>query len=147
MYSALVIASKFIQLGIQKGKPVNPMKLQKMVYFAHGLHLARNNKPLINEEIEAWSYGPVIPSIYHEVKQFGNNEIEENVLDYRLRNLDSDAEHTINLTWEVTKNMSAVQLSNWSHIDGSPWEKTYDGEKHKVIPNEVIKEYFSKAIV
>jgi len=44
------------------------MKLQKLVYYAHGWHLALNNEPLIDEQVECWQYGPVISSLFHEFK-------------------------------------------------------------------------------
>ena len=47
------------------------MKVQKLVYFAHGWHLGITKKPLINEQVEAWPYGAVIPSLYDYLKQWG----------------------------------------------------------------------------
>ena len=64
----LLIASKFIQLGIDQGRPITPMKLQKMLYLAHGIHLAAYDRPLLKEPIEAWSYGPIIPDVYQNFK-------------------------------------------------------------------------------
>ncbi len=40
------------------------MKLQKLVYFAQGAHLAKYNSPLSMKHLQAWMYGPVIPEIY-----------------------------------------------------------------------------------
>ena len=74
-YSASVIAYAFVQKGIEEGKFVTQMKLQKMVYFAHGYHLARYNEPLIREEFEAWKFGPVVPSIYQSYKLYGSDMI------------------------------------------------------------------------
>ncbi|MFC0184306.1 Panacea domain-containing protein [Pseudarcicella hirudinis] len=112
MYSALAIASKFIDLGIQSGKPVSPMKLQKIVYFAQGVHLARYQKPLIDEAVEAWTYGPVIPSLYHTFKHLGNSPIVESAqvgirfeghFYPKFESLEDSARETIQLTWEITK--------------------------------------------
>jgi uncharacterized phage-associated protein len=151
MYSALAIASKFIMLGIRDNKPVSPMKLQKLVYFAHGLHLAQYNKPLINEGVQAWEYGPVIPALYHQFKTWGNNPITESPrvgvliggsftsgLDF----LDDDAEQTIRIAWDITKDITASQLSDWSHNTGSPWSNTYDGTSSKKIKDQEIQAYF-----
>jgi uncharacterized phage-associated protein len=152
VYSALAIATKFISLGIQNSQPISPMKLQKIVYFAHGLHLARYGKALINENIQAWEYGPVIPVIYHQFKKWGNNPITESPKIGLLMGekfipgldiLDDDAEQTIRLAWDVTKEISASQLSNWSHTEGSPWSKTFNGVGSNPISNEEIKNYFS----
>lgn len=155
MYSALVIASEFIKLGIRDNKPISPMKLQKIVYFAHGLHLARNGKPLINEAIQAWEYGPVIPVLYHHFKKWGNNPISEtprlglfigDSLTFSIDTIDDDAEQTIRLAWNITKDFSATQLSNWSHTDGSPWARTYDGSINRRINNDDIKQYFTSQL-
>nr|WP_256351506.1 type II toxin-antitoxin system antitoxin SocA domain-containing protein [Pseudomonas gingeri] len=51
------------------------MKQQKLVYYSHGWHAGYTDQPLINEAVETWQYGPVIPSLYHEFKRFGSGEI------------------------------------------------------------------------
>ncbi len=40
------------------------MKLHKLLYYAAGWHLGFTGEPLFDEDIEAWQYGPVVPSIY-----------------------------------------------------------------------------------
>jgi len=77
MYSALTIANFFVRKGLLEKITVSPMKLQKLIYFAHGWHLAFFDKPLIKEDIQAWAYGPVIPAIYHIYKNYGNTTIKE----------------------------------------------------------------------
>jgi uncharacterized phage-associated protein len=42
------------------------MKLEKLVYYCQGWHLARHGKPLFAEPIEAWREGPVVPALYRE---------------------------------------------------------------------------------
>ncbi|WP_053097881.1 type II toxin-antitoxin system antitoxin SocA domain-containing protein [Candidatus Coxiella mudrowiae] len=42
-----------------------------MIYLAHGAWLETRNKPLINESIEAWRYGPLIRSLYEAIKGNG----------------------------------------------------------------------------
>lgn len=152
MASAIVVASQFIQLGLEQDKPVTPMKLQKLIYLAHGLHLAIHDSELINEGIEAWSYGPVIRSVYDAFKSWGNRPITEipeiefriggKVLRSHLDLLTDDEKDTIKLAWEIGGDLSGPQLSNWSHSVGSPWEKTYKSGGNKKIRREVIKDYF-----
>src|SRR5687768_9300066 len=79
MYNATSIANFFIQKGIEAGNPIDQMKVQKLVYFAHGWYLAITNQPLINEAIEAWRFGPVIPSLYHSLKHSGNQAITHTI--------------------------------------------------------------------
>lgn len=60
MYSPVQIANKFITLGNQHHNPLTHMQLQKLTYIAHGYYLALTGKPLLNECVSAWKYGPVI---------------------------------------------------------------------------------------
>ena len=71
MYPSAAIANEFLTLSFSDQKLVSPMKLLKLVYLAHGWHLAIKGKPLIDEQIQAWDYGPVIQNLYHEIKGFG----------------------------------------------------------------------------
>lgn len=152
MYPASVIAYAFVKMGIDEGKFVTQMKLQKLVYFAHGLHLAIYDTPLINEEFEAWPYGPVVPTIYRSYKFYGSAPITDtNWLttfdgeEPDLKNLKDSAFTSIEKTWKMLKGLSALALSNWSHSKGSPWEKNYvSGGSDISIPNDEIKEYFER---
>lgn len=40
------------------------MKLQKLVYYCQGWHLAWDGEPLFDERIEAWASGPVVPALH-----------------------------------------------------------------------------------
>ncbi len=147
MYPASFIAFLFAQKGILEQQPVTQMKLQKMVYFAHGYHLAKYNSPLVEEEFEAWQYGPVVPAIYQEFKSYGSSPIMDvtRLFSYFANRyaLDEKAKDAIEYTWGATKDVNAVRLSAWTHIDGSPWQKVYNpSEWQKKIYNDSIKEYF-----
>lgn len=52
------------------------MKLHRLVYYAHGWHLGFQDTPLLNETLEAWPYGPVVPSILREFGRFGAMPID-----------------------------------------------------------------------
>ena len=52
----------------------------KRVYIAHGFSLAINKESLLDkrfDKVEAWKYGPVIPSVYHSFKQYKADPITE----------------------------------------------------------------------
>src|SRR5215510_7158653 len=72
-YDSKAAANWFLDLG----QPLTPMKLQKLVYFAHGWSLALTGVPLIKDAVEAWRYGPVIPALYHEFKHNGARPITD----------------------------------------------------------------------
>jgi uncharacterized phage-associated protein len=75
MYDAIAIANYFIEKSLATGKRLTPMQLVKLVYIAHGWYLARTGKPLLADAVQAWQFGPVIPTLYHEFKQFRDGQI------------------------------------------------------------------------
>jgi uncharacterized phage-associated protein len=57
---------------------LSPMKLQKLCYYAQGLYMATHNGALLFEEdFEAWTFGPVVRSLYHEFKHYTWKSIDE----------------------------------------------------------------------
>ncbi len=148
------------------------MKLQKLIYFAHGWALALANVPLIDKRPQAWSYGPVIPTVYHEFKEFGRNPITKRgtkmraqpdqefpaewsnitkilntnyeTIEPRIED-DPDAEALLSRVWEVYGSFSAVQLSNMTHVAGSAWDEAYkqsDGKRGVEISDALIEAEF-----
>jgi len=74
--SALQAARKICELSKWT---VTNLKLQKILYIAHMVYMGRNKKPLIFEQFEAWDYGPVVNSLYHYVKIFGDQPIKKSI--------------------------------------------------------------------
>ncbi len=160
-YSAKAIANYFIDLARDDGRGVDPMKLLKLIYFAHGWKLALDGTPLINEPIEAWKYGPVVPSIYHFFKKYGSGNIRENATEWsteedgfvayepRVPNDDAYVRMFLDRVWSLYADMTGVQLSNLTHEPGSPWDlvwKTANGKQSVDIPDESIRVYFASQL-
>lgn len=154
-YSAKAIANYFLDLAKSKRQTLTPMKLQKLIYFAHGWHLAMYGEPLIDEQVQAWDYGPVIHSIYTEFREFGAGPIEDRAtdLDVALMALVTPAVHPndkrtiqfLNRIWEVYGKYSAIQLSNLTHTPGAPWQearKQAQSLRSVAISNDLIGKYF-----
>ncbi|MEJ0101919.1 MAG: type II toxin-antitoxin system antitoxin SocA domain-containing protein [Bacteroidota bacterium] len=147
-YPASLIALVFVKKGIEEGYPVTQMKLQKMVYFAQGVHLALHKEPLISEIFHAWKYGPVVPAIYSAYSFYGSSPITDthwaaSIHEDNVEKIDGDAVKTIEYTWDILKQTNAVKLSNWTHKDGSPWSQVYvENVKETPIPNQAIQAYF-----
>ncbi len=69
------IAKYFLVKSRDDGDLVSPLKIQKLVYYAYVWFLVNKNKKLFNEKIEAWPNGPVIPSLYKQLKRYGSSPI------------------------------------------------------------------------
>jgi uncharacterized phage-associated protein len=66
-YKALDIANKILAKASSSDSEelISNMKLQKLLYYQQGFHLAYFGTPLFDEEIETWMYGPVVPAVYY----------------------------------------------------------------------------------
>ena len=77
--NALSVANYFIDLASKDGKEIRPLKLMKLVYLAYGYALAIIDRSIIDprfDKVEAWRYGPVIPSVYHSFKQYRDKPVK-----------------------------------------------------------------------
>ncbi len=153
-YRAKTIALFFLELGEKEKLDISPMKIQKLIYFAHGWCLAITGSLLIEESIEAWRYGPVISNIYYWLRKFGSQPVRFDELDIepqdfsRLKTLRQKGE-TVQLlqkVWDVYKGYDAIELSTMTHLPESPWAETRDKvpeEKFNVtIDDQQIRQYF-----
>ncbi len=142
MLSAKDVAKFFIKKGSDEDDDVTNLKLQKLLYYAQGFHLAFFGRPLFEEDIEAWTHGPVVPEIYHQYKAYGKEaigDIDEDIME-KLTDEQIDFLYEI---WSVFGQYSAWKLRNMTH-DEKPWK---DHEKDaSVISKKELKDYFSTRV-
>lgn len=79
MAQAVEVARYVIRFFQEAGDPVSNLKLQKLLYYIQGWHLAIKKRPLFQSDFEAWVHGPVLPSIYGQYKHYRWNPITEDV--------------------------------------------------------------------
>ena len=73
--NAIEVANHFIEQAEKAGQELTQMKLHKLLYFAHGWHLAMTGKPLFEEPILAGPYGPYMQSVYEGAYGFGSGDL------------------------------------------------------------------------
>ena len=112
------------------GVAVTPMKLQKLLFFCHADYLTSYDQPLLQQEFEAWDYGPVIPSLYAEFKEFGSRSIDRRAMSfdpvraervYLTCDLDHDTLGRVKALYSFYSRFSAERLSDMSHSPGGAW--------------------------
>ncbi|NJL77114.1 MAG: DUF4065 domain-containing protein [Saprospiraceae bacterium] len=76
MFTARQIAEYVLTLSNPEiGELTSNLKLQKLLYYVQGVHLAAFDSSLFEEEIVAWNYGPVVESVYQDFKVFNSGAI------------------------------------------------------------------------
>ena len=145
-HSSQSVAKYFLLKAEEKySMGLSPMKIIKLVYIAHGWMLAVYSKPLINDRIEAWKYGPVIPKLYHVVKTYRDQPIEPHAIKMNIDNEFNENEKALmDKVLEVYKQYSGIELSDITHSAGSPWDTTYNNLMGKEISNGLIEDYYRK---
>jgi uncharacterized phage-associated protein len=104
--------------------PVNPLKLQKLLYYVQAWHFAFFKEPLTECKFQAWTHGPVNYEVFCRFRgNYGmydaiqGSEIpadyKEDVIPYRKR------QHIDNVL-EAYGQFSAVQLESLTHAE-DPW--------------------------
>ena len=155
MKTALEIANYFIEKSLDSGVELTPMKLNKLVYIAHGWYLGLSDRPLIGEAAQAWKYGPVIPSIYHRFKYYGGSQVtslesaNDMVTIPEVR--DEELKEFLQRIWDVYGNLSGLQLSSLTHQEGTPWSVTREKFNSRedggaMIPNDLIKQHYKEKV-
>lgn len=158
LYDPKSIANYFISAAKAEGRVITPLQVIKLVYIAHGWHLGQTGQPLINEAPEAWQYGPVIPSLYHSLKEYGNGGVESLVstavgtwpsIQWQIASTPSDPGivQFLQSVWMAYGKFSGIQLSNLTHQNGTPWHQTWEDRNGKNIrgtdiPTELITEHY-----
>lgn len=134
---------------------ITNLKLNKLIYIAYGWALALGTK-LFDEPIQAWRFGPVIPTIYYEFKCFGGEKInrrssiidvwfERKMLVPEIPKEDTDILNFLGYIWEDYRDFTAQELVNLTHSNGSPWWNTYYHDKN-IISDDEIKKYYKKRL-
>jgi len=115
------------------------LQLQKLLYLAHMVHLGRTGEPLVDEDFEAWMYGPVIPSLYKKLSFFGNSKIK-NI--FNTVDTPSSYDKIIKSIYDSFGKKEAWELSRLTHSPKGAWVKNYNPEINRTIPNaDILKEY------
>ncbi len=156
-YDALAVANWFLDRAASDPdhNGVDHLKLQKLIYIAHGWDLATSGAPLIFQDVQAWPYGPVIPAVYHEFKHCGKLPIADRATVYTHdgervpagAEFDTATLAVLNRVWDSYKEYSGIDLTGMTHSTGTPWRNISDGKSKDDyagtnIPNDGIKQYY-----
>ena len=138
------VAEYILKLSQQQNNPLTPMQVLKLVYISHGWQLGLYGRPLVDEAIEAWPYGPVIPSVYHQFKRFGSRFIDDIPAELPC-GFDTSETSTIDQVFRGYGKRSGISLSSLTHEPGSPWSVTVKQSGiGAVISNDLIEDHYRR---
>ena len=134
-------------LWLRRDTQSTPMHILKLVYLSHGWMLGNTGERLINEPVEAWRYGPVVPSIYHLYKSFRGDDIDVEPIDMSNK-LSGYQNKLIKVVNDAYREYSALSLSSITHQPGTPWHQTYNNGigSGAIIPNKIIEKYYKNRL-
>ena len=161
---AIAIANYFVDKSLQDTSAPHPLtllRLVKYVYIAYGFALSILGKPIIDkrfDKVEAWKYGPVIPSVYHSFKHNGNEIIRNKVgivtdelpngeLCFNTPEVDDgDIREILDFVWSRYRDKSTPYLIGLLHRDDTPWAYCYRVGQNVEIPDEMTKVYYDAIV-
>lgn len=129
------------------GDSMTHLKLQKLVYYAQSWSLANFNRPLFEEDFQAWTHGPVAPSLWTRFKGAQWDSLPPpKTVPILARTQDA-------VLPEVMKEYGKFEakfLEGMTHAE-DPWKQTrgslpIQARCTKAIPKKVIRDYYAKKI-
>ena len=128
---------------------VTPLALQKLLYYAQGIFLARYNIPLFEEDCQAWVHGPVYVQVYGMFRDFKFNPIDDErfaVLRGRYASLKREAISVLDTVLGSFGQYGGKLLENITHQE-APWLEARQAAEEcertqNVMEKDAIKRYF-----
>lgn len=146
-YNAVKVANAFIDENNAAGRiGLTPLQLIKLTYIAHGWSFVFLDDPLLNEPVQAWQYGPVVPTLYRAINHYRAKPIATQIQgDNDPKPLDERSRELIHAVYERYKNLSGTQLSSLTHQPNTPWSIVWDQSgRNAEIPNGLIAAHYEQ---
>ena len=142
-----------ISYMFEKISEITPLALQKLLYYIQGLYMIKYNKPLFDEDCQAWIHGPVYKEVYDMFKSFQYNPIDDKrfiLLRDRFKELDNDEKEVIDLVVDTFGMYSGKVLEEITHKE-KPWINARRGyyvyeNSNEIINKSDIKDYFESVL-
>lgn len=155
-YDPRGVANLLLDEADRVGISISNLALQKLLYFAHGIHLNENKRPLVSGYFEAWQFGPVHPTAYKAFRAAGADPIRfraqsQDVLTGLSKPIAAPDDPAVTqLVQKVVGSygrLSPGRLVDISHARNSPWHFVVDKARTSVafglrISDMVILERF-----
>lgn len=140
MYDANTIAKYIICYESEQLRAVSNLRLQKLLYFVQAQFLVSKKEPCFSDSIEAWDFGPVVPTVYHEYKIFGSSSIPTSITMKDIF-IDPYDRKIIESMLDNCAKYATSTLVGMTHRQ-RPWIEAYNRKIDNTISNEAILAFF-----
>jgi uncharacterized phage-associated protein len=140
--NAQFVADYFLaNVDAESGDNISNLKLQKLLYYAQGFHLAMQGESLFPESLVAWKHGPVVRPIWRKYKACGFNAIArpEN---YQADDYAPEIRELLDAVYATYGQFTPKRLEQMTHKE-PPWQKT---PPNGAIDLGLLQDYFSKLV-
>ena len=107
-------------------EPMTPARLQKLLYYCQGWHLAWYGRPLFADAIVASECGPTVPSVSAETND---------------RELEGEARESVEQVWSHYRQFSAIGLREKAKGE-TPWRVHFKAGQKAEIPIADLAAFF-----
>lgn len=138
------------------GDVITNLKMQKLLYFVYVWHLIKLGESCFEEKFQAWPNGPVLASVYQELKQFGALPIDIDFSGIKkeedLQSLTKElgaAKNLIDEVYEKYATLTPFQLVSLTHQE-TAWNNARQGlkfdeaSKNELNDKDILSQYGEK---
>ena len=138
MYTAIELSKYIVSKCIHDGQPITNLQLQKILYYIQKEFLIQNDFAF-PDDIEAWQFGPVVPSVYYHFCNFGAMPI---FIPYSDSDITETVASIVDPIVESKRLLKPWDMVEETHKPNGAWAQIYQEGlgNHTIIPTSLIKE-------
>jgi uncharacterized phage-associated protein len=137
------VARYFLLLGSRdQDEELTNLKLQKLVYYAYGYNLVRNDGQLFTDPLKAWKNGPVVPQLWHDFREHGSERLPVDET-FRPSSIPDDVREVLDEVWQTYGQLAAWKLRNMTHEE-PPWVEARARDER--ITDDAMLRHFRKVV-
>lgn len=148
MTTALEVARALIHVAAGDEEALDPLRLQKLLYYVQGWNLAMRGRPMFSDRFEAWAHGPAVPSVWRHFKHQGWMPISPGTIPpSKISDADLDM---VTRVWNTYKGFSGIHLKKMTHNE-APWmtargDLPEEAKSNAEITHDSMREYFTACL-
>ena len=131
-----------LKVDADAGDTISNLKLQKVMYYCQGWHLASFGMPVFTEALEAWEHGPVVRPVYFRFRHFGAMSITSDLVRTNpADDLSDESRSLIDDVWEMYGREFAWTLRDRTHEEPA-WKRAWAVGENTVLDLMVMRDFF-----